>query len=74
MVVFQKGGSLQVGDKILNNNSIVKNYMMNLSKEQINELSKVADEILKGDFNTNSIILNCIKIKLKYYYFFYSNH
>jgi len=37
LVVFQKGGLLKTGDKILNNNRIFKDYMVNLWKEKITD-------------------------------------
>jgi hypothetical protein len=60
-IVFKRSAGAHY--KILGNIPDINSFIRdnNLSKEQINELSKVADEILKGDFNTNSIILNCIK-------------
>lgn len=37
LVVFQKGGSLKTGDKILNNNNIFKNYMVNAPTNNIDK-------------------------------------
>lgn len=53
LVVFQKGGSLKTGDKILNNNNIFKKYMVNLPT---NNIDKDGNYIYTPEITTDELL------------------
>ena len=57
VVVFQKGGTLKTGDKILRDNTIFKNYMIHLWKEQItNNIDKNNKYIYTPEITTDELL------------------
>lgn len=57
LVVFEKGGSLNTGDKILNNNNIFKDYMIHLWEKKItNNIDKDGNYIYTPEITTDELL------------------